>query len=148
MKSLTEILVNKKTESPIEELLYQELINLGIKPVCQFEVGFFRLDLAYPEIKLAIEADGKDCHSTPSQKSRDKYRQEKLEKLGWKFERFSGTKIKKNGKSIAGKIAIKYFNYKLTKENKEKATGAIIQFLATRDKDLTVRLIDTYMGNF
>jgi len=52
------------------------------------------IDLAFPSIKLAIEADGTMWHGTPEQKQRDQSRDAKLNNLGWIVIRFSESDIK------------------------------------------------------
>ncbi len=47
----------------------------------------YRLDLAYPEVRVAIEYDGEDWHHTPAQLSRDRARQGDLEADGWRVVR-------------------------------------------------------------
>jgi very-short-patch-repair endonuclease len=110
-----------KLESPIEAILYESLCDFGIKPELQYSISYFRVDMAYPELKLAIECDGHRYHVGEKNWSKDKYRQRRIEELGWKFERFQGWLIKKYPIACAGKIALKYFPNKLTPENKKKA---------------------------
>jgi len=110
-----------KLESPIETILYNELCKFGIEPELQYKVGVFRIDMAYPEIKLTIECDGHNWHTGEYNWLKDRYRQKRIEEEGWKFERFQGWLIKKYPVACAGKIALKYFSDKLTFENRKKA---------------------------
>lgn len=110
-----------KLESPIESLLYEALCDLGVKPEIQYTIGYFRVDMAYPELKLAVECDGHRYHTGEKNWSKDKYRQRRIEEMGWKFERFQGWLIKKYPMACAGKLALKYMPEKLTKEKKQKA---------------------------
>jgi very-short-patch-repair endonuclease len=57
-------------------------------PVPQFRVMVngrerFRLDLAYPELKICIEYDGEQFHSSPEDRARDRARREWLRRHGW-----------------------------------------------------------------
>jgi very-short-patch-repair endonuclease len=149
LKSIKEIISpNDHTDSPIEELVYKELLKYGLEPKIQFQVGVFYIDLAFPEIKLAIEADGKDYHSNKEQKERDKYRQEKLEKMGWKFERFTGSFIYKFADFVAGKIALRYFKDKLTTEQKQLAFGRVINYFTKQDLDFAFELLTTFQDGY
>lgn len=44
----------------------------------------YRLDLAYPAYRLAVEYDG-EHHNSAAQRSKDLARREEIEQLGWKF---------------------------------------------------------------
>ena len=46
-------------------------------------VGSVRLDLAYEELKIAIEYDGEEFHSTPEQRAHDEERRAALREEGW-----------------------------------------------------------------
>jgi hypothetical protein len=88
-----------RAESPQETRLRMVLIAGGLPaPVCQHEVfdgnGRFvaRLDLAYPDRKLAIEYEG-DHHREPSVFQRDLRRMNRLRTLGWTVLRFAAVDI-------------------------------------------------------
>jgi len=110
-----------KLESPIETILYDALCFIGIEPKLQYQIGYFRVDMAYPELKLVVECDGHKYHTGEKNWSKDKYRQKRIEELGWKFERFQGWLIKKYPIACAGKIAIKYMPDKLNIKNRKIA---------------------------
>ena len=61
--------------------------------VCQHPVGPFRLDLAYPAVKLGIECDGAQYHSSPGRIKRDSQRDAYLRSQGWRVLRFTGSRI-------------------------------------------------------
>jgi very-short-patch-repair endonuclease len=82
-----------KCESPIERQLYDTLRILGYYVQTQVPCGKYRIDLALPVYKIAIECDGKAYHSTPEQKTRDRRKDAYLRKNGWKVLRFSGRMI-------------------------------------------------------
>ena len=69
----------------------------GIPLIGQYGVGGHRIDFAatHPDdptkLVLAIEADGRTYHSSPTARDRDRLRQEHLERLGWKFHRIWST---------------------------------------------------------
>ena len=43
----------------------------------------YRIDLAYPELKLAIEYDGRDHHTSAADRAKDARRRKALRRLGW-----------------------------------------------------------------
>lgn len=147
MRSLRDTIRKKKTESPIEEFLYAELVGFGIEPECQYSAGVFFIDFAYPNIKLAIEADGKPYHSSKEKIQKDLFRQKRLEEMGWKFERFDAWFLKRHPKVAAAKIALRYFESQLTKEVKEKALGIIAMFFTSRRDNLGDGIIDNYISS-
>ncbi|OZM82207.1 DUF559 domain-containing protein [Pseudonocardia sp. MH-G8] len=74
-------------ESPMETRIRMALLAAGLPlPTLQFEVQaggkVRRLDLAYPEVKLAIEYDGED-HRRKDRARRDLEREAALVALGW-----------------------------------------------------------------
>jgi very-short-patch-repair endonuclease len=147
LKNLRKILRQGKTQSPIEEMLLNEFNELGLAPMCQYEVYPFFIDLAFPEIQLAIEADGQEYHTKKEHRERDRYRQERLEKLGWRFERFPGWFIKRFSKIAASKIALKYLIDKLDEEGKKKAMNNIAMYFIRSEKDIEFagRLVDRFL---
>ena len=93
-----------KTESPIERRLFKALWNLNYPVVCQYSIGSYRLDMALPGDKIAIEADGKDWHTKPHQKAHDRKRDAYLKSCGWETLRFSGSQINKDMTWIVKRI--------------------------------------------
>jgi very-short-patch-repair endonuclease len=85
-----------KTESPIERRLFKALWSLNYPVVCQYPFYRYRLDLAIPALKIAIEADGKAYHSSPKQKAHDRKRDAYLKLHGWQTLRFSGSQINRD----------------------------------------------------
>lgn len=51
--------------------------------VVQLPEGQFRLDLAYPRLRIAVEYDGEEHHSSPEDRERDRLRREALARAGW-----------------------------------------------------------------
>lgn len=85
-----------KCESPIEVRLYGALTTRGYYVTTQVPCGKYRIDIALPQYKLAIECDGKAYHSSPAQKAHDSRKNAYLRKNGWKVLRFSGRRINRN----------------------------------------------------
>jgi very-short-patch-repair endonuclease len=56
-------------------------------PVLQHPVGAYDLDMAYSDVRLAVEYDGRE-HLTPERARRDLVRQAYLSTAGWTVLRF------------------------------------------------------------
>lgn len=87
--------------TPIEELLLEELRAAGLSPRVQYDIPPFRVDFAFEDVNLAVEADGREWHDSDRDRSRD----EKLEELGWHVMHFSGANIWADAKSCAEQVA-------------------------------------------
>lgn len=88
-----------RAESPPESRLRLQLVLAGLAPVPQFEVvdaGRFlaRVDLAFPEAKLAIEYDGREVHERVDVFTRDRQRQNDLVRAGWIVLRFTAADLR------------------------------------------------------
>jgi hypothetical protein len=77
------------------------LVNAGLpRPVVAHRVidgrGRFvaEVDLAYPDLRIAIEIDGFRWHSSPERKRRDEQRQNRLVLTGWTVLRFSASQVR------------------------------------------------------
>lgn len=82
-----------KCESPIEKRVLKALWMRDYKATTQYPIRRYRIDLALPEYRLAIECDGKEFHSSKKAKAHDRKRDAYLRSIGWKTLRFSGSKI-------------------------------------------------------
>ena len=78
-----------RSESRSESWVRLEIIDRGL-PVPELQhwvwidgVPTYRLDLAYPHARIAVEYDGEDFHSTPEQRERDRRRRVTLREIGW-----------------------------------------------------------------
>lgn len=101
-----------KCESPIERRLYNGLTSAGLYPRAQWPEGRYRIDIAFPGKKIAIEADGKAFHSTPEQKAHDRKKDRYLRSKGWTVLRFTGSRIHRNLPAVVERI-----DRELTKKN-------------------------------
>ncbi|MGI8316201.1 endonuclease domain-containing protein [Halobacillus mangrovi] len=94
-----------RCESYIEKRLYNGLVKCGMIPRAQFEAGRnYRIDLSFPESKIAIECDGKAFHSSPAQKAHDRKKDRYLRSQGWTVLRFSGSMINRELSRVIGEI--------------------------------------------
>jgi very-short-patch-repair endonuclease len=81
-------LANPLAESPMESRIRLAIEFDGlVVPVLQHPVGPYRLDMAYPRIRLGVEYDGRE-HLTPQRALRDLDRQAWLSRAGWHILRF------------------------------------------------------------
>jgi len=80
-------------DSTLEQLFLDDLLDAGFPvPVCQYEVPGpggvrYRIDLAYPDVLVAVEVDGPH-HRLPAVQARDRRRDAYLRSLGWEVLRF------------------------------------------------------------
>lgn len=93
-----------KCESYIEIKLYDALLFNKYDVKTQVPCGRYRIDLALPESRLAIECDGKAFHSTKEQKAHDYRKNAYLRKNGWKVLRFSGSRIHRDLAGVLRKV--------------------------------------------
>lgn len=63
------------------------------------------LDLAYPEVKLAIEIDGFRWHRSPARKLADEQRQNLLVLAGWTVLRFSASAVRDDPDALTAAVA-------------------------------------------
>jgi hypothetical protein len=82
-------LASPKAESPMESEARLVMIDGGLPPpVLQYEIvdlngRSWRLDFAWPDLRVAAEYDGVDWHSGPEAFLRDRRRSTALQELGW-----------------------------------------------------------------
>jgi hypothetical protein len=82
-------LAAEEAESPMESEARLVMIDAGLpRPVLQYEVidrigRLWRLDFAWPDLKVAVEYDGFDFYSSPEDLKRDRQKRAALLELGW-----------------------------------------------------------------
>lgn len=82
-------LADPRAESPGEAWARQEIIDAGLPwPELQVWVEVdgvptYRLDLAYPHARVAVEYDGREFHESDEARERDEERRAWLERHGW-----------------------------------------------------------------
>ena len=89
----------KILESPIEQFLFEAIVTRGLEKHCrpQFEIGKYRVDLAFPMARLAVECDGKQYHFTDqAQIEKDQIRDKYLARKGWRVLHIEGLAIRRN----------------------------------------------------
>jgi hypothetical protein len=105
------LLAEPLAESPMESRLRLLVVDAGLPPpVAQHEVrdarGHFvgRVDLAWPELRLAVEYDG-DHHRERDQFRRDVGRLNALRAAGWTVLRFTADDVLRNPRPTVGSVA-------------------------------------------
>jgi DNA mismatch endonuclease (patch repair protein) len=89
--------VHAKRDTTIEIALQKALLDSGVSFVKQFPIlGVTRADIALPEKRIAIFADGDYWHSKPEVASRDTFQTMMLSSNGWRVLRFSEREIRLN----------------------------------------------------
>jgi len=78
--------------SPIEVQLYEALVRKQLAPISQYRIQGYYVDFAFPDVALAVEADGAAFHSGERHAS-DRKRDWILRRAGWTVQRFHGTTI-------------------------------------------------------
>ncbi|MGE7651207.1 endonuclease domain-containing protein [Peribacillus frigoritolerans] len=74
------------------------------KATTQYPIRRYRIDVALPEYRIAIECDGKAYHSSLKQKTHDRKRDKYLESKRWVTLRFSGKDINVNMSKVINRI--------------------------------------------
>jgi len=86
-------------DSPIEEYLWSALEReeLTFMAKRQFEIGSYKIDIAFPNAKLAVECDGKEYHrANVLQLEKDQKRDKYLARKGWRTLRIEGIAIRRD----------------------------------------------------
>ena len=99
-----------RMESPLEARLLRLIRRSRLPlPIAQFEVRrrghvIARVDLAYPDAKLAIEADGYRYHSGKTAWHRDLERRNQLMGLGWRILHVTWDDLRRHPKRIIDEV--------------------------------------------
>jgi hypothetical protein len=97
-------------ESPPESRLRVTLVLDGLAPVPQYDVRaadgrwLARVDLAFPDARVAIEYDGKDVHSQEDVFTRDRQRQNALVGAGWVVLRYTAEDLRLRRPAIVAEV--------------------------------------------
>jgi very-short-patch-repair endonuclease len=89
-------LVDARAESPMESRIRVPLVLAGLPPEVQYPLVLrgrrYRLDLAYPGQRMAVEYDGDD-HRTQRRARSDLVREAALAAAGWRVLRFDADEV-------------------------------------------------------
>jgi very-short-patch-repair endonuclease len=93
------------TESVLENQLFQVLRRAGLpEPVHQYEVAGMRLDAAYPDIRLGIEADSRIWHGGRLDVQRNTDKANRLLSHGWRILRFTWFDVTRRAAYVVGTV--------------------------------------------
>jgi hypothetical protein len=104
-------LADGRSESPGESVLRLRCIENGLSTmVCQVEVWrdgllIARLDLADEDLQLAVEYDGAEWHSSPTQQAHDRTRREAAGEEGWLVKPFRKEHVFGRGRECDAMLA-------------------------------------------
>jgi hypothetical protein len=113
LRAVLELLADDggRARSDVEVDALRALVEAGLpRPVVAHRVfderGRFvaEVDLAYPDLRLAIEIDGFRWHSSPERKRRDEQRQNRLVLAGWTVLRFSASEVRAHPERLVGAV--------------------------------------------
>ena len=79
--------------SPIEAQLYDAMRHDGLSPIPQYCISGYFVDFAFPDVNIAVEADGAAYHTSEQDRQRDKKRDWVIRRAGWKIMHFKGSTI-------------------------------------------------------
>ena len=93
-------------ESKPERAIKQSLIDHGYGDFeAQYQLGYYSIDIAYPDIKLAIEIDGEYWHSLPRVARKDKSKNGYIQNYcGWNLLRIPATPCLKQPNKMVWEI--------------------------------------------
>lgn len=99
-------------ESPIERRLLRALrfaLPDGVALFCQAPIGMYRADFLAQraDLRVVIEADGREFHTSPEQREYDQRRDEYMIKKGYRVLRYTGSQIAADARTCAaGVVAV------------------------------------------
>ena len=93
------------TQSVLEDALVRVLRRGGLpEPVRQYEVGGVRLDLAYPDVRLGIEADSRIWHGGRLDVQRNSDKGNVLVARGWRLLHFTHGDIRRRAAYVVDAV--------------------------------------------
>ena len=102
---------DRRSESAFEMLVRLLLTAAGLPPeVLQLEIFgrsgdlLARVDMAWPSVKLAVEADGRAYHESRAAFQRDRLRGNDLELEGWTVLRFTWAELHKRPQWVVAQV--------------------------------------------
>lgn len=103
-------LADPRRESPLESLSYGRFLLAGLplprlqEPI-RTSAGTFYPDFLWPDHMVIGEADGVIKYDSPDSLAREKYRQQVLETMGYRFVRWTGDEMRRRPAAVISRIA-------------------------------------------
>lgn len=102
-------LSDRRAESPPETRVRVALVQAGLQPVPQYDVvhrgrWIARVDLAFPELRIAVEYDGRAVHEREDVFARDRQRQNDLVRAGWTVLRFTAVDLRSGAAEVVRQV--------------------------------------------
>ncbi|MBJ7330587.1 MAG: DUF559 domain-containing protein [Solirubrobacteraceae bacterium] len=97
---------NRRTVMPLAERMLLAIDALAVPPpICEYEVyghsgKRYRADFAWPELRIILEADGRDTHTRRKTMEDDHFRNTDLLAAGWRTVRFTGRQFDRDRRSF------------------------------------------------
>ncbi len=126
-------------ESPAELKFAEALVHsddtLHNRPVPQFVVSRYRIDFAWPALKLAVEIDGMEFHGNQPAFIADRKRTRFLESQGWRVIRFAAKEVlsKQGATAASDEVWEAVGNRQIELAEVEKQKLALAKWESTRN---------------
>jgi hypothetical protein len=102
--------LDERLESRLEQELFELVLRCEVPPpVPQYELRCIdgrrvRLDFAWPDAGVAVEADGRRWHATTADFERDRARANSITASGWSLYRFGWADVRERRAGVVGSI--------------------------------------------
>jgi len=92
-----------KSISKTEDMLYEAMVSIGLKPERQYPISQMHVDFAFPIKRLVIEVDGSYKRNADGMQKLFN-RKRICEREGWKVENFTAEEVFENPRKYAWRI--------------------------------------------
>jgi very-short-patch-repair endonuclease len=98
--------VRNVTENDLEDRFRELARRAGLpQPITQYRVGPYRLDFAWPELRVAVETDGWATHGRRKGFEDDRARDAALLAAGWRVLRVTYRRLRREPTLVAAQLA-------------------------------------------
>lgn len=91
--------------STLVRRLYEGFLSHGLQPTLQYPLDQYTIDVAFPELKIAVEAVEHDFLISSDVWEREWEKESYLKNHGWTVMRFSGARIDEDLSRIVEKVS-------------------------------------------
>ncbi|WP_281976072.1 DUF559 domain-containing protein [Halobacillus litoralis] len=96
---------HEQFNSTLEKKLYDGLLSYGLRPSLHYQVGKYSIDIAFPSVKIAVEAIEQDFLNSSYEMDDEWEKEVYLKNHGWTVLRFSGARIDEDLSRVVEKIS-------------------------------------------